>query len=95
MSKGNPSCAWLTSSAGRIRHLRGCQYGFLRNNAAHLLGVNEGQALGLFRYVCREGYVGLSYDSDLSKSFNYVTVDYIKPPGLLEIGELPTRSSGS
>jgi hypothetical protein len=54
------------------------------NNVAKVLGVSGGEAVGLFRYVCREGYVGLSLGSHLSSTFNRVTVDYITPLGLLE-----------
>jgi hypothetical protein len=60
-----------------------------QNNAANRLGVSGGEAVGLFKYVCREGYVRLSYGSDLSKTVDFVTVEYIAPRGLLEIGELP------
>src|SRR5215210_1304155 len=59
------------------------------NNAAQRLGVSGGEAVRLFMYVCREGYVAPGYGSDLSSTFNDVPIDYIAPAGLLEIGKLP------
>lgn len=59
------------------------------NNISHVLGLSGGETLSLFKYVCREGYVGLSPGSDLSKSFNFVVVDHINRAGLIEIGALP------
>lgn len=57
--------------------------------AARTLGVSGGEAVSLFRYVCRQGYVSLNPRSDISSSFGLVIVESISNRGLLEIGELP------
>ena len=57
--------------------------------AAQALGVSGGESVSLFRYVCSQGCVLTSPQSDLSRSFSMVTVESISNRGLLEIGELP------
>lgn len=59
------------------------------DDVAHLLSVSDAQAVRLFRYVCREGFVHVSPQSDLSRSHSLVSVENISDSGLLEIGELP------
>jgi hypothetical protein len=58
-------------------------------NAADTLGVRGGEALNLFRYVCREGLVYLSTQSALSRTRGTVYVETLSNRGLLEIGKLP------
>ena len=58
-------------------------------DVSHLLGVSGATALKLFRHVCHEGFVRVSPQSDLSRSYSIVWVENISTPGLLEIGKVP------
>ncbi|HVF01007.1 MAG TPA: hypothetical protein VNA27_06665 [Rubrobacteraceae bacterium] len=60
-----------------------------KGNTSQLFGVNGAEALRLFRYVCYEGFVRASSQSDLSNSYGLVAVETVSRFGLLEIGELP------
>ncbi|QIN80966.1 hypothetical protein GBA65_21135 (plasmid) [Rubrobacter marinus] len=60
-----------------------------KNSAAGPLGVSGAEAVALLRYVADEGYVRLGRGSRLSGYTGLVTVEYVTPAGLLEIGELP------